>query len=141
MKISVRSVSPRAILAGAAAVFVSGCENPVTNEALDAPFQILDEVTLSEFRSELSTGGVRVEITVDSERPLARRIEIQLPEALRDEEAITSKVIGIAVEEGSGHLTLALGDLQVGFHRETQFEIPSGEDVSMEVLWRGSPRR
>ena len=137
MTFSVRSARPRATALGIAALFIAGCDTPIADLTLDAPLQLHEEITVTEFQSQLGTRPVRVEITVDPERPLARRIEVQSVGALTEEEEITSKVVGLDFDDVGGHLTLALGDLRVGFSGETRFELASGEGVSIDAFVAG----
>ncbi len=133
MTLSLRSGVLRSVLGLTLAAVVAGCENPA-DQNFDAPLQLLDEVSLSEFESQVGAGAVRVEITVDPEELLARRIEIQFPEALADEEAITSQIVGLEIGNGSGHLTLRLGDLVVGFNAETRLELPNGDETDLDAF-------
>jgi len=137
MTFSVRSSVAKTTVLGTAVLLFVGCETPVSDQTLDAPFQLLDNITVTEFQSQLGSGAVRVEITVDPERPLARRIGIKPAEDLADEEEITSKVSGLDFDDVGGYLTLALGDLRVGFSDATRFELPNGEGVSIDAFVAG----
>ncbi len=137
MTFSIRSSVAKTAVLGTAMLLFVGCETPVSDQGLDAPLQLLDNITVTEFQLQLGSGAVRVEITVDPERPLARRIEIEPAEALAEEEEITSKVIGLDFDDVGGHLTLALGDLRVGFTDATRFELSNGEGVSIDAFVAG----
>ena len=133
----VRSTVSRAAALGTAALLIAGCDTPIADQALDLPLQLHEDMSVTEFQTQLGSGAVRVEITVDPERPLARRIEVQSANALTEEEEITSAVTDLDFDDAGGHLTLALGDLRVGFTRETRFELANGEGVSIDAFVAG----
>lgn len=117
---------PAALLAAA----LAGCDSVPTGPAAtsgggdsgSSTASFSETITSSELGDELASGARRVEIDVLADRLVAREVEVDRSEEMRDDEKIESPVQDIEVGDGSATLVLALGGLRIDFDDGTELE-------------------
>lgn len=122
---------PFTVLAAA----LAGCDGGPTAPGANDAITFSRQITTAELGESLDSGPRRVEIKVAPDGLEARKVELEEPEELNDEEKVESPVTAVEAGGGAGTLTLALGDLRVGFDGTTRFEVEGDDgdgDVSLE---------
>lgn len=118
------------IAAGLATLPLACVDGDLLGPGLGDPIQLSREISLGDLQDALSTAAARLEIQMFEDGMVARRVVVRHAEALGDEERIESHVTAIEPFENEATLSLRLGGLTVGFHRESHLRGPGGDDLS-----------
>jgi len=118
------------LLAPAALVALAACSSDSpTGPGGPGPLVFAQAITLPQFEDILAAGPARVEIKLINGSLVAREVEVEEAEDLRDEEEIESRATAV---DPAGTVTLALGGLVVSFDGATRFEAENGQDLTMQ---------
>src|SRR5438034_124733 len=131
MPISLRPLPGAALGAAATVLFTllpAGCDQGSTGPQLGNPAQFSRVISLPDLRTHLTTGPARVEVRVIPGGLTARSVEIKGPDEVTRRDEIRSRVTAISATGSQGTVTLALGNLQVGFNSSTMFRPDDGND-------------
>jgi hypothetical protein len=116
---------------GFAALALAACSDSPTTPL--GGLQLSRDLTLAELGGALDSGAARVEIKLIPGTLIAREIELERPEEMRDEESVRARVTGIAASGGNGTLTMEIGGLEVGFDAATRLRGTDG-DLSFDAF-------
>lgn len=111
------------------AAFAAGCGDGTGPGSGAPPILFSRTITLPELENLLGDGPARVEIKLIRGSLVAREVEVEETEELRDEEEIESRVTAV---DPAGSLTLSLGGLVVTFDGSTKFETDDGTEITMQ---------
>ena len=131
MPISLRPLPGAALGAAATVLFTllpAGCDQGSTGPQLGNPAQFSRVISLPDLRTHLTTGPARVEVRVIPGGLTARSVEIKGPDEVTRRDEIRSRGTAISATGSQGTVTLALGNLQVGFNSSTMFRPDDGND-------------
>lgn len=125
----------RAVALAVVAGTLAACDGGPTGPGAGGDVAFSRQITTGELEESLGTEPRRVEIEVSPDGLVAREVELEEREDLGEEEKVESPVTAVEAGGGAGTLTLALGDLRIGFDGATRFEVEGDdgeEDVSLE---------
>lgn len=120
--------SRRALPAALALTFaIAGCDSGMSGPRSTLPAQFSRQISLPDFQNQLITGPTRVEVRLVPGTLVARRVQIQTPDALTRPEEVRSRVSAISATGDQGTVTLELGGLQISFDATTRFRPDDGD--------------
>lgn len=93
---------------------------------------ISQEVALPQLAESMSSEAVRVDVTLLGDKLVASRVVIDPHEATADDEELASFIVSLAAGEDDGSLTLALGELSVGYTASTDFFGDAGDELTTQ---------
>jgi hypothetical protein len=127
--------SLRALPAALALTFaLAACDSTASGPGSTLPAQFSRQISLPDFHSQLVTGPTRIEVSVIPGTLVARRVEIQAPDALARPEEIRSRITAISATGDHGTVTLELGGLQIAFDASTRFRSDDGDGGEHAVM-------
>ncbi len=94
--------------------------------------QFTRDINVSAMEDAIDPQGVRVEIALQPEGLIADEVVVESHDDVADDEVIRSTIAGLSVTEDGNTLTLALGELAVGFPADAVFRGLEGGEMTFE---------
>ncbi len=113
----------------------TACETVPGPEQLGDDTQFATGLSMSELTNTLVAESQRVEVTLYREGIVVRELEIKSAQALRADERVAGRILGVGRTEGGGYIELNIEGLRIGFTGETRFTAREGEvELDLEAF-------